>query len=91
MKTYIIYKATFSGSNDHMAHAVVSIAAINITQAVKEFKKWDNCTIGQAGRLGNLIYKDENNNWVRPSEIKAEHITKCTDLRATSRSWWNVK
>ena len=91
MKTYPIFKATFGGSNDYMAHAQVSVAAVSITQAVKRFKKWDACSTGTCGAVGELIYRHEEHGWVRPAEITASYIERDKDLRATRTDWYSVK
>lgn len=90
MTTYPIYVATFSGSNDYMAHAIVKVAAVNITQAIKRFREWDAETRGVQGSVGSLIYKDKEHGWCRPAKITAEHITKHTDLRAIRKDYWTV-
>lgn len=90
MTTYPIYVATFSGSDDYMAHAIVKVAATNITQAIKRFREWDTGTTGTQRIVGHLIYRHEEHGWCRPAEITAEHIAKHADLRATRKDYWTV-
>ena len=90
MKTFPIYSATFGGSNDYMAQPTVSIAAANITQAVKRFKEWDECKTGTCGAVGNLVFRHPEWGWVRPETITAKDVRREKDLRATRADWFSV-
>jgi len=90
MTTYPIYVATFSGSSDYMAHAIVKVAALDTSDAIRRFREWDSGTRGIQGSVGNLIYRDKEHGWCRPAEITAEHVTRHTDLRAIRKDYWIV-
>lgn len=88
MKTYPIYEATFSGSSDYMAHAIVKVAALDTSDAIRRFREWDEGTTGSHRIVGNLIYRDEEHGWCRPEEITAEHVKRHTELRAIRKDYW---
>lgn len=91
MKTYPIFEAKFGGSSDYMAMPTVSIAAVNITQAVKIFREIDAARTGTWGTIGNLVYKNDAGQWVRPMVITTDHIRRNTDIRATWADYWSIK
>lgn len=91
MKTYPIYQATFSGSDERMANVEVQLSAVSSLQAVRRFREWDAEEMGVCGMVGRLVYRDPKHGWRRPSQITPEHLTKDTEIRATRKDWYSTQ
>jgi len=90
MKTFPIYQAQFSGSDDHMAHVKLCVAAVNLQQAIRRFREWDEGSTGLMGVVGCLIHFEEGH-WFRPCEIGPEHVTRLRELRATNPKYHSIQ